>query len=62
MSRIRPVTARPARQWYISIQLFKLLPNCVKMYHLQYHLLAKAIHIQSLCSQIRVYIHILLKI
>jgi len=33
MSRIGPVTARPAPQWQISSQHFAPLPVCVKMFH-----------------------------
>jgi len=37
---------------------FTKLPICAKMYYLQYYLVATVIHVQSVRSQIFVYIHI----
>jgi hypothetical protein len=59
MSRIRPVTARPAPQLQISCQNFASFPICVKMFHPLCYFVATVIRVQSVSSQICVglYIH-----
>ena len=59
MSRICPVTAKLASQQQISSQHCTPLPICVKnVRSLQCYLVAMVIHVQSLRSQIYVYIYI----
>jgi hypothetical protein len=60
MSRIRPVTARPAPQLQIYCQNFASLPICVKMFHPLCYFVSTVIRVQSVRSQICVglYIHI----
>jgi hypothetical protein len=60
MSRIRPVTAKPAPQLQISCQNFASLLICVKMFQPLRSFVATAIRVQSVRSQICVdlYIHI----
>jgi len=55
MSCIHPITARLVPQYEIISLHFTALLNCVKMFHLQYYLVAGVIHIQSQVSKVCVY-------
>jgi hypothetical protein len=59
MSRIGPVTARPASPTINIQSTLRTAPDLCKIASLQRYLVATVIHVQSVCSQICVYIHII---
>jgi hypothetical protein len=52
VSCIRPITAKLAPQWQISSRHFAPFLIRVKMFHSQYYLVATAMHMQSVRSQV----------